>query len=65
MKNKDGRTVDNVSKMEISNRVWLYYCSDEGWKKLNDVRLAVSECAEKLGLKVGGDSFDNAGIHFF
>lgn len=62
MKNKDGRTVDDVSKMEISNRVWLYYCSDEGWEKLNDIRQAVSECAEKLGLKVVGDSFDNAGL---
>lgn len=62
MNNKDGRTADDVPEMEISNRVWLYYCSDEGWEKLNDVRQAVSECAEKLGLKVVGDSFDNAGL---
>ncbi len=27
-----------VSKKEISNRVWLYYCSADGWDKLNRTR---------------------------
>ena len=48
--------------METSNRVWPYYCSDEGLEKLNSIRQAVSECAKQLGLRVVGDSNDNAGL---
>ncbi len=62
MKDNDSRTANDVPKLEISKRVWLYYCSDEGWEKLNEVRQCVSACANQMGLSVVGDSFDNAGL---
>lgn len=62
IENNDSRTANDVPKLEISKRVWLYYCSDEGWEKLNEVRRCVSACADQMGLSVVGDSFDNAGL---
>lgn len=50
------------SNAEVSNRVWLYYCSDAGWEELNRVRDGVTDCASKMGLTVIGESFDNAGF---
>ena len=50
------------STAEVSNRVWLYYCSDDGWEELNRVRDGVTDCASKMGLTVIGESFDNAGF---
>lgn len=62
MKSEESQTESDVSKMEISNRVWLYYCSADGWDKLNLTRQRIADCARKMGLSVVGESFDNAGI---
>lgn len=62
MNSAKSQTEADVSKTEISNRVWLYYCSADGWDKLNEIRQRVSDCASKMGLSVIGESFDNAGI---
>lgn len=47
---------------EISNRVWLYYCSADGWDKLNDVRNQTVSFAEQKSWTIIGESFDNAGV---
>ena len=47
---------------EIANRVWLYYCSADGWDKLNEARRKTVTLAEKKGWTVIGESFDNAGL---
>lgn len=62
MNSAESQTEADVSKTEISNRVWLYYCSADGWDKLNQTRQSVSDCASRMGLSVIGESFDNAGL---
>ncbi len=58
----DSQTVNVDFQSEISNRVWLYFCSSEGWDKLNDVRQKVLTFAEGKNWSVIGESFDNAGL---
>lgn len=53
---------DDSSTAEVSNRVWLYYCSDDGWEELNRMRTGVMDCASRMSLTVIGESFDNAGL---
>lgn len=62
MDNEDGQDIKKNCDTEISNRVWLYYCSADGWDKLNEARRKTVTLAEKKGWTVIGESFDNAGL---
>ena len=62
MDNNDGQDGKKNFDTEISNRVWLYYCSAEGWDRLNEARQKTVILAERKGWTVIGESFDNAGL---
>lgn len=62
MNDKDEQDIKKNCDPEISNRVWLYYCSADGWDKLNEARRKTVTLAEKKGWTVIGESFDNAGL---
>lgn len=62
MDEKDGQDLKKNFDTEIANRVWLYYCSADGWDKLNEARRKTVTLAEKKGWTVIGESFDNAGL---
>lgn len=62
MNDEDEQDIKKSFDTEISNRVWLYYCSADGWDKLNEARRKTVTLAEKKGWTVIGESFDNAGL---
>lgn len=62
MNKEDGQDLKKNFDTEIANRVWLYYCSAEGWNKLNEARQKTVTLAKKKGWTVIGESFDNAGL---
>lgn len=54
---------DNVStETLLGNRVWIYFCSSEGWEHLNSVREQAVQLAGSRNWTIVGDSFDNAGL---